>query len=343
MTQLMETKKGAEKYIDTRQEQDIITTTPYTISTITETSSLSSCIYLDLFYELIDPYITKSFEFEGYTYEIKYADYGNNKNELKYKGDLTYKKGKAKSKDDIDGNDTKINGKKRPVKKQITRFDNQVTLIWSVNYGENSGIQFKKNKPPKVNMKVFRNGQIQMTGLRTFEKGVNTIKCLIRLMEEMDKNLEENEHEDRIIVNKDTMKLGDMNVQLINTNFVVNFNIQTDYLHELLVNKYNMNSSYEPCIYPAVKLQYFWNPANVKHDGICHCETSCIIRKLKKPKETTPDMCKKVTLAIFQSGCIIITGGNKIEQVDECYAYICNILRHEEAHVRKRLPNLSGM
>ena len=39
------------------------------------------------------------------------------------------------------------------------------------------------------------------------------------------------------------------------------------------------------------------------------------------------DCCRKITISIFQSGKIIITGARAIKQVDECYQFIINLLK----------------
>jgi TATA-box binding protein (TBP) (component of TFIID and TFIIIB) len=49
-----------------------------------------------------------------------------------------------------------------------------------------------------------------------------------------------------------------------------------------------------------------------------------------------------VTIAVFQSGCIIITGGQSIEQVDEAYAFIRRVLSDNIEHVRKKKVIVSG-
>ena len=46
--------------------------------------------------------------------------------------------------------------------------------------------------------------------------------------------------------------------------------------------------------------------------------------------------CKKVTIGVFQSGCVIITGAATVTQIEECYPYICKVLKDNIDLIRKR-------
>jgi TATA-box binding protein (TBP) (component of TFIID and TFIIIB) len=110
-------------------------------------------------------------------------------------------------------------------------------------------------------------------------------------------------------------------VRLINSDFKVNFEIRLDYLYRLITTKYDIVCSYEPCIYPGAKVEYYY-----PNDGRCVCEGLC------NGKSPT---CKKITIAIFQSGCIIITGANCIDHIKVAYKFICDVLETNMATVRR--------
>ena len=69
--------------------------------------------------------------------------------------------------------------------------------------------------------------------------------------------------------------------------------------------------SYEPCIYPGVNIKYFINTNN--RCGICECENLCN----GKGNGCGDGNCKKVTIAVFKSGKVIITGGQNKDQIVE--------------------------
>ena len=81
-----------------------------------------------------------------------------------------------------------------------------------------------------------------------------------------------------------------------------------------------MYSSYEPCIYPGVNIKYYINTNNC--DGICNCSKMCS----GKGDANGDGDCKKVTVAIFQSGKIISTGAQNYSQIKEAYLFMNRVL-----------------
>ena len=57
-------------------------------------------------------------------------------------------------------------------------------------------------------------------------------------------------------------------------------------------------------------------------NGICCCENLCN----GKGRANGDGYCKKVTIAVFKSGSIIITGGQNIEQLETAYHFIKNFI-----------------
>jgi hypothetical protein len=45
--------------------------------------------------------------------------------------------------------------------------------------------------------------------------------------------------------------------------------------------------------------------------------------------------CKKVTVSIFDSGKILITGANSFQQVNSAHDYICKVIADNEDLLRK--------
>lgn len=221
--------------------------------------------------------------------------------------------------------------KKRNTKKNKTkknRFDNQITVIYKIN----------DNYRP--NIKIFKNGNIQITGIRNekdaypiVEKIINEVKSIYIINND-------------ILINSDINKLSFINfiVRMINTDFKVYVNkelteqylIRRKVLHLLLISDlFNNKCSFQPGIYHGVKLEFFWNATKKINDGICNCANHCF----GKSNGKTINNCKKITIAIFESGSILITGGISFEQINDAYNYICNILVKHEKEIRKNLIN----
>ena len=129
---------------------------------------------------------------------------------------------------------------------------------------------------------------------------------------------------------------------MINTDFkiytdkelVERFSIRRKELHNTLIgNHYNNKSSFQPGVYQGVKLEYFWNKQNKNKNGICQCSANCF----GKSSGDGDGNCKKVTIAIFESGSILITGGVTFEQVTDAYNYICKVISENQIAVKKQI------
>jgi TATA-box binding protein (TBP) (component of TFIID and TFIIIB) len=217
--------------------------------------------------------------------------------------------------------------KKDSIKKNL--FDNQVTTIFKIN----------DNYYP--NLKVFKNGNIQITGIK--EKDI--VKDIIDLIIIQIKNIYEITPE--IIVNNDIEIIGfnKFVIRMINTDFKsylnntmeTKFLIRRKILHKILISEtYNNKCSFEPGRYHGVKLEYFWNSNKEKLNGICICPKHCF----GKGTGHGDNNCKKITIAIFESGSVLITGGISFEQIDEAYKYITTILNAHKKEIQKSDLNL---
>ena len=79
---------------------------------------------------------------------------------------------------------------------------------------------------------------------------------------------------------------------------------------------------------------YYWNKSykDKPIPGKCYCTKRCI----GKGTGDGDGNCKKVTTAVFQSGSVLITGGRSMEQIQDGYDFINNILKNEFVNIRKK-------
>jgi TATA-box binding protein (TBP) (component of TFIID and TFIIIB) len=192
-------------------------------------------------------------------------------------------------------------------------FDNQTTVVLKLDGSY-------------VNVKVFQNGNVQMTGLRRIERGPVAMAYLCEVIKRIASTRDPE-------VCEDVAKLSPSHfvVCLINSDFKVDFEIRRDRLFNLLTSRYRVSCSYEPCIYPGVKIHYYWSRKD-RSSGCCACATKC---QGRGEGEDPAGQCRKITIAVFQSGCIIVTGGHSYEQVDDAYAFITRALFEHLDLVRK--------
>ena len=122
---------------------------------------------------------------------------------------------------------------------------------------------------------------------------------------------------------------GNIQVFMINTDFKIyknielteGFTIKRRVLHNILINNDNAIARFDPSTYPGVKIEYWWNKTNDIRDASIHFD-----KRNVKSKSNIIDGIKKITIAVFESGSVLITGAVTIDQVDEAYAYICNVI-----------------
>jgi TATA-box binding protein (TBP) (component of TFIID and TFIIIB) len=201
-------------------------------------------------------------------------------------------------------------------------FDNQLTLIMYLADGY------------FPNVKLFHNGNIHITGIRTPDDGVWINEYLVQEIRRIHA-----EHPD-VVTDVESLQSGNYVIRMINSDFSVPYRIRRKDLHKLLISpEYNNQCVFQPGSYPGVKLQYYWNDQNTARDGICRCEGKC----LGKGDGHGEGKCKKVTVAIFESGSILITGANAFDQIDDAYAYINKVLQQHNTVLRKVMPTMPSL
>jgi TATA-box binding protein (TBP) (component of TFIID and TFIIIB) len=260
---------------------------PYRISTITATGALGSSVNLDKLYSNIDL---------DNSPDVLFVEYGK----------------KINSRHANDQERKKICDK---LEKKSKRFDNQVTVL-----------RKDADKDIYISTKIFKNGNVQMTGVRSDQRGLENIGVIHGIVAgayEKDSN---------VVDDIKALKPSAYAVRLINSDFKIGFPLRRDVLYKIMMSSYKNNCSYEPCIYPGVKIQYFYNKEASVKNGVCSCSVPCIVGKKCGCGDR---QCKKVTIAVFQSGSVIITGAQYIDQIDEVYAYIHDILVTHESKIKK--------
>jgi TATA-box binding protein (TBP) (component of TFIID and TFIIIB) len=261
---------------------------PLRISTITTTGHVGTIIHLEALFVQIPI--------------MEYWDLTDGILKMEYKGDI---KGTSFKDIMLKAKDTKKS------------FFNQATLVVR---REVSPMNWKE-----INVKLFRNGGIQMTGVRSLGMSGDTLRWLVDFLQT---------HCTAQPVFAITPTIHKEQVQLINTDFSVGAKLRRDVLHSVLSETYRLNSSYESAIYQGVKTKYFYNAQRPKDaaPGLCPCTKLC--------KGTgdgyTIENCKKITISPFQTGQVIITGARTMDQINEAYDFIKGVFtKHADSVMRK--------
>jgi len=185
-------------------------------------------------------------------------------------------------------------------------FYNQITVIVRVNHGSAKDI----NEVPKINMKLFKNGSVQMSGCKLIKNINFALNKLICKLQEIKAKIEDGKIIEKIFIEEpENITVKDFKIDMINSNYQVAMLIDRDNLFNLLLKK-KIKSSYEPCIRACVIIKYV-------------------------PLKENPEQ-KEVSVFVFQKGNIIITGARSKSHIDSTYTYINEILlSHKDEIIKK--------
>ncbi len=197
-------------------------------------------------------------------------------------------------------------------------FFNQSTIVLR------KATNIEKTQFKEVNVKLFGNGGIQMTGIPAEEFARET---LVWLLDELVKV------QAPVFVSKPSLEK--FKVQLINSDYQVAHPINRTALHNILSRTYGLFSTFESTIYQGVNTKYYYNDKHPDPDrpGICLCTKRC----RGQGSGEGPGECKRITMSVFQTGKIIITGGRYMFQLEEAYNFLNRVLQ-DHAHDVLRLP-----
>lgn len=169
-----------------------------------------------------------------------------------------------------------------------------------------------------VSIKVFPNGKVQIAGVSTIMSCAYIIRKVQGILEkfsikEKDKNTNKNKSK--------SAKITDVSLAMINSDFKITKSLNLAEFCTVLSNNIintggNISSIiYQPVKYPAINLKVITD-SNLQ-------EYNEHFYKFSSKKKFS----KQISVLIFRSGSIIITGGNDIKEYFEVYKYILQIIK----------------
>jgi TATA-box binding protein (TBP) (component of TFIID and TFIIIB) len=170
-----------------------------------------------------------------------------------------------------------------------------------------------------VNIKLFNNGKITLTGAKSEFDGYNSSCVLLNEMKK-EKSIFIDMNEEEI----NSTKISNYSITMINSDFNTNFKIDLlKFLTILNQSEKEIFTKFNPEKYRGLIIGYYWNLDKKIQDGKCLCKSKCN----GKGDGKGDGKCKKITISIFKSGSIIITGGRLVKQIEDAYKSINIILK----------------
>ena len=189
--------------------------------------------------------------------------------------------------------------KKYPYKNN-GKFYNSYIFNWHTKY------QLKKT----VSIKIFPNGKIQIAGLATIKSCAYIIRKIFNKTKPFFFN--------------NSAKISDVNIVMINSDFKIKNTLNLINFCKIL-SQHTIQSAgnflnivYQPIKYPAINSKFICN--RYLEEYFQHNYKYGYKKKFKK--------C--ISILIFRSGSIIITGGHSINDYLETYQYILNFIQNHE-------------
>lgn len=189
----------------------------------------------------------------------------------------------------------KMVNKNKRKKKKKHNFYNQLTMEISI-----------PNR--KVNVKIFKNGTLQITGSKSLIDCEIALNKLMNELKVIKAKIKYGRFVDiKFVDDINKMKIKDFKIHMINSGFKLNYEINREVLYKLLTSK-NITCKYDPDIHAGVNIKY-------RH----------------KPEDE-----KEVSVFVFRSGSIIITGARNIDGITNAYNFIMNLLNENHQKIVKK-------
>lgn len=194
-------------------------------------------------------------------------------------------------------------------------FENQATVVFVSAAGE------------RANVKVFCNGNVQMTGIKSSAVGTAALELVADEIRAM---------APATVADPAAARAEGFEVCMINTHFDLGFCLKRDRLDHVLRNAYfPMRSVFESCRYSGVKASFMWNAESRASEGACRCRGGPCTGA---GRGRGLGDCRKVTLVFFQSGRVIITGALSLEQVYAARAFVLRVAHDHRASIELLPP-----
>jgi TATA-box binding protein (TBP) (component of TFIID and TFIIIB) len=190
--------------------------------------------------------------------------------------------------------------KVKKIKKNKKSFFNQVTLCVMV--------ESKKEKP--VNLKLFSNGSMQMTGCKTIDNALDTLEKMFSELRKV-----------KGVLDKNSLKIVDKpfcdNIEFLNYGGIKNIRV------EMIVSKFTYPCKINrPLLFELLQIEHI----ECKYDPELHASVDLKILFDEK----------KISVFIFEKGSIVITGARNCKQVEHAYNFINTFLLKNHKVISKK-------
>ena len=148
-----------------------------------------------------------------------------------------------------------------------------------------------------LNVKIFNNGSMQMTGCKGVDNFIKTIKIICEELRKIKGVMNKDTYKLELkpfIVNRNNVmpqKIIDLSIRMIQTSFLVNMPIDRDKLCKLLIRK-KIHATFDPDTHPGVNIRFKYSKTKI------------------------------LSIFVFESSSVILTGVNNKDHIIKAYNFI---------------------
>ena len=191
----------------------------------------------------------------------------------------------------------------------------------------------------EVHVKVFNTGKLEIPGIQNADILHKVYVLLVETLKPF-------------LLTPINLAFIESNTQtvLINSNFNCGYYLKRDVLNELFKKKYNdkIRSSYDPCTYPGIQCEIYYNQdavivgggtgtgtgtctdANKSTGTDANKSTALTILDMKTTTNLT-----KVSFMVFRTGSVLIVGKCSEQILHNIYEYLCTIFINEYKQIHE--------
>jgi hypothetical protein len=198
-------------------------------------------------------------------------------------------------------------------------FYNCFAMILRFNYGSNA----EKNSFKEIHVKIFNTGKLEIPGVLNTELLDIVKRMILDILQpntETPLNFIETNSDDNV---------------LINSNFNCGYYVNRENLYSILMSeKYNIESSYDPCSYPGVKCKFYFNNKIGFDETLQNGQISTEDKMMKMSELGLNNKYTEVSFMIFRTGSCLIVGNCSEKILKFVFEFIKKILIEEYKNIK---------
>ena len=167
----------------------------------------------------------------------------------------------------------------------------------------------------EIHVKVFNTGKLEIPGIQDSTILDKVLTLLVDILTPIIIKADVAEESLKFIDNKSE-------TVMINSNFSCGYYINREKLYKLLKYKYKINSNFDPCSYPGIQCEFYYDMQILS-------EQPGIQPSHERVGKTDVLPVTKVSFMIFRTGSVLIVGKCSEEMLYQIYNFLCRMFETE--------------